>query len=80
MTPPATPAVHTLPAPAELWAGLVDAGEAASGRAAGFGRRAGFTANAAVLVIDAQNYMVGPVSPDDTTAYPSPRRSRASRS
>lgn len=68
-----TPAggVHTLPAPAEIWAGLVDTGEAASGKAAGFGRRAGFTRNAAVLVIDAQNYMVGPVEPGDTTRYPS---------
>jgi len=63
--------VHALPAPAEIWADLVDTGEAASGRAAGFGRRAGFTTNAAVLVIDAQNYMVGPVDPGDTTRYPS---------
>lgn len=72
MTPAAdTPTVRTLPAPAELWTGLVDGGEAASGRAAGFGRRAGFTTNAAILVIDAQNYMVGPVSADDATTYPS---------
>jgi nicotinamidase-related amidase len=66
-----SPTVHTLPAPAEIWSGLVDAEEAGRGRTAGFGRRAGFTRNAAVLVIDAQNYMVGPLTPDDTTVYPS---------
>lgn len=63
--------VCTLPPPVEIWADLVDSGEAASGKAAGFGRRAGFTRNAVVLVIDAQNYMVGPVEPGDATRYPS---------
>lgn len=64
-------AVYTLPPPGEVWAGLVDGGEAEAGRAAGFGRRGGFTRNAVVLVIDAQNYMVGPVEAGDTTRYPS---------
>jgi maleamate amidohydrolase len=69
LLPPAT--VHTLPAPAEIWTDLVDSAEAGRGRKAGFGRRAGFTHNAAILVIDAQNYMVGPLTPDDTMVYPS---------
>lgn len=37
---------RTLPAPAVIWTDLVDADEA------GRGRRAGFTTNAAILVID----------------------------
>ena len=39
--------------------------------AAGMGRRSGFGIRPALLVIDAQNYMVGPATPSDTTHYPS---------
>lgn len=71
MSPLPTPTVHTLPAPAEVWTELVDSEEAGRGREAGFGRRAGFTRDAALLVIDAQNYMIGPLTPEDTMVYPS---------
>jgi len=39
--------------------------------AAGMGRRSGFGSRPALLVIDAQNYMVGPATPSDDTHYPS---------
>ena len=38
---------------------------------AGMGRRSGFGIRPALLVIDAQNYMVGPATPSDDTHYPS---------
>lgn len=40
-------------------------------RHAGMGRRVGFGRKAALLIIDAQNYMVGATGPQDTTEYPS---------
>lgn len=39
--------------------------------AAGMGRRSGLGVRPALLVIDAQNYMVGPATPEDRTHYPS---------
>jgi len=39
--------------------------------AAGMGRRSGFGSHPALLVIDAQNYMIGPATPADGTHYPS---------
>lgn len=49
---------------------LTDA-EAAQLRRAGMGKRIGFGQTPALLIIDAQNYMVGPTGPDDTNEYPS---------
>jgi nicotinamidase-related amidase len=49
---------------------LTDA-EIAQLRRAGMGRRIGFGRTPALLIIDAQNYMVGPTGPDDDTEYPS---------
>jgi maleamate amidohydrolase len=39
--------------------------------AAGMGRSSGFGSHPALLVIDAQNYMVGPATSSDKTHYPS---------
>lgn len=50
---------------------LLTEAEAKQVRAAGMGRRSGFGTRPALLVIDAQNYMVGPATPDDTVNYPS---------
>ncbi len=40
-------------------------------RMAGMGRRVGFGKAPALLIIDVQNYMVGPVNESDKTEYPS---------
>lgn len=56
--------------PSELWEGLLSPEERARLEAGGFARRSGFGRRPAVLVIDAQNYMVGPVD-DEDLAYPS---------
>jgi nicotinamidase-related amidase len=45
--------------------------EIAQLRRAGLGKRIGFGRRPALLVIDAQNYMVGATGPDDRTEYPS---------
>ena len=59
-----------LPAPAELWNSLVSDAERERVVNAGFGRRCGLGARPALLIIDAQRYMVGPVEADDVIAYP----------
>jgi nicotinamidase-related amidase len=50
---------------------LMSEEEIAQLRRAGLGKRIGFGRRAALLVIDAQNYMVGPTDADDHTEYPS---------
>lgn len=40
-------------------------------RKAGLGKRIGFGRSPVLLVIDAQNYMVGPTGPEDRNEYPS---------
>jgi nicotinamidase-related amidase len=50
---------------------LMSEAEIAQLRNAGMGQRLGFGRHPALLVIDAQNYMVGPTGPDDRNAYPS---------
>jgi nicotinamidase-related amidase len=50
--------------------GLMSPEEIAQLRAAGMGRRVGFGEYPALLVVDAQNYMIGPASDDDRTLYP----------
>jgi maleamate amidohydrolase len=49
---------------------LTDA-EAAQLKRAGMGKRVGFGQTPALLIIDAQNYMIGPTGPDDHNEYPS---------
>lgn len=50
---------------------LLTEAEAAQLRRAGMGKRIGFGLTPALLIIDAQNYMVGPTGPDDNNEYPS---------
>jgi maleamate amidohydrolase len=50
---------------------LMSEEEIAQLRRAGLGKRIGFGRRPALLVIDAQNYMVGPSGPDDRNEYPS---------
>src|SRR4051812_2461791 len=45
--------------------------EIAQLRKAGMGKRVGFGKRPALLIIDAQNYMVGATGPDDRNEYPS---------
>jgi maleamate amidohydrolase len=52
------------------WDGLLGPDDEATISHAGFGKRVGLGERAAVLVIDPQNYMVGP-PPGSTEAYPS---------
>jgi nicotinamidase-related amidase len=59
-----------LPAPVELWNSMVSDGERERITNAGFGRRCGLGARPALMIIDAQRYMVGPVEPDDAAVYP----------
>jgi len=49
----------------------MSAGEIEQLRNAGMGKRLGFGLRPALLIIDAQNYMVGAVDADDRTEYPS---------
>ena len=53
------------------FAHLMTAQEAEPLRSAGMGRRIGFGASPALLIVDVQNYMVGATGPDDSTHYPS---------
>jgi nicotinamidase-related amidase len=55
----------------ESMAHLMSASEVAQLRSAGMGRRLGFGRKPALVIIDAQNYMVGPVDASDRTEYPS---------
>lgn len=57
--------------PAELWLPLVSGHERDHLAAAGFGQRRGLGDRHALLIIDAQNYMAGPLTPEDRTNYPS---------
>ncbi|MGH3230126.1 MAG: isochorismatase family protein [Streptosporangiaceae bacterium] len=57
-------------APAALWEDLLHPAERSRLEQAGFARRSGFGRRPAALVIDAQNYMVGPVG-DEDLEYPS---------
>jgi len=50
---------------------LMSEAEIAQLRHAGMGKRLGFGARPALVIIDAQNYMVGATGPDDRTEYPS---------
>lgn len=50
---------------------LMSESEIAQLRKAGMGKRIGFGKRPALVIIDAQNYMVGAVGPDDRTEYPS---------
>jgi nicotinamidase-related amidase len=50
---------------------LMSEGEIAQMRNAGMGKRIGFGARPAMVIIDAQNYMVGAVDAEDRTEYPS---------
>ena len=50
---------------------LMSEAEIAQLRKTGMGKRVGFGARPALVIIDAQNYMVGATGPDDTTEYPS---------
>ncbi len=50
---------------------LMSAAEIAQLRTAGMGKRVGFGTRPALLIIDAQNYMVGATGPDDRNEYPS---------
>ncbi len=54
----------------QLAGGLMSEQEIRQLRGIGMGRRVGFGTSPALLVIDAQNYMIGPASADDTTEYP----------
>src|SRR5262245_23631643 len=47
--------------PSSLWSGLLGDDERARLAQGGFARRCGFGSRPAVVVIDAQNYMLGPV-------------------
>lgn len=58
------------PAPAALWEGLLDPTEHDRLRTGRFARRSGYGERPAVVVIDAQNYMLGPVAGEDLD-YPS---------
>jgi len=55
---------------ASIWSSLVEQGDSGRVAAAGFSQRTGFGRRPAVLVIDAQNYMVGPVG-EESFPYPS---------
>jgi maleamate amidohydrolase len=59
-----------LPAPVELWNSMVSDGERERISNAGFGRRCGLGGRPALLIVDAQRYMVGPVEADDAVVYP----------
>ena len=50
---------------------LMSAAEIAQLRTAGMGKRVGFGTRPALLIIDAQNYMVGATGSDDRNEYPS---------
>lgn len=50
---------------------LMSEAEIAQLRKAGMGKRIGFGERPALVIIDAQNYMVGPTGPDDKNEYPS---------
>lgn len=50
---------------------LMSEAEIAQLRNAGMGKRVGFGTRPALVIIDAQNYMVGPTGPDDRNEYPS---------
>ncbi|MGH8994866.1 MAG: isochorismatase family protein [Acidimicrobiales bacterium] len=56
--------------PSALWEGLLGPDERVRLEGAGFARRSGFGRRPAMVVIDAQNYMVGPVG-DEHLTYPS---------
>ena len=50
---------------------LLSPEEAEQLKRAGMGRRIGFGRNPALLIIDAQNYMIGATDAQDQTVYPS---------
>ena len=54
--------VLTCPQPSHLWLDSLDESDRARVVSTGMAQRSGFTRNAAILVIDVQNYMIG--SPD----------------
>ena len=56
--------------PSALWLDLLSDADRARFSSARFGRSSGLGENPAVLVIDVQNYMVGPIG-DELYAYPS---------
>ena len=56
--------------PSELWADLVDVSTAERLRGGGFARRSGFGQRLAIVVVDVQNYMLGPFGSEDFE-YPS---------
>ena len=58
------------PTPSTLWEGLLDPAERDRLEHSGFARRSGYGLRVAVVVIDAQNYMIGPVGAEDLD-YPS---------
>src|SRR5690606_12332817 len=60
-----------LSAPTELWSDLISTSDRQTLASSGFARRQGLGSNPAVIVIDAQNYMVGPMTADDDLDYPS---------
>ena len=68
MTPHQPPS--SLEPPSSLWNDLLTDEDRALVSRARFGRRSGLGSRPAVVVIDAQNYMVGPIG-DEPYAYPS---------
>jgi Amidases related to nicotinamidase len=71
MTPAETDPTGTPPAPSTLWSHLLDEADRERLTRGRFARRVGFGARPAVVVIDVQNYMLGPVGdePDGSDEY-----------